>query len=153
MTEAELWDETQRLLSGMWHGQRHEDKHSRGIPDVSFGIGRTVEGWIELKQLPKLPGPTDRFDFDLSYFTPQQRNWMRLRAQHGTGKLYVYLCTPSTRLLWPWKRLDGMLGHDQWADIEAAAIAVWQGTPPALELASALKTGKTIPRRFKLNGG
>lgn len=152
MTEDDLWQETQGLLNGLWHGQRHEDKHSRGIPDVSFGIGRTVEGWIELKQIDRVPHPTDRWDLPLTYFTPQQRNWLRLRAQFGTGKLYLYLCTPTMRFLWPWKRLESLLGHAQWAEIEDAAIGVWQGPPPALELANALKTGKKVPRRFKLNG-
>lgn len=67
-----------------WDVQSHEDKHSAGIPDLSFAVNG-VNGWIELKQI------VDYSDnMRPQKFTCLQINWLAKRGKHG-GNCYVFV--------------------------------------------------------------
>jgi hypothetical protein len=149
-TEVTLWDYVSGGMAGFWHAQRHEDRYSLGIPDASFGIGRTAEGWMELKVLERMPRPGPlKWDFSHEHLTSEQRTWMRKRVQHGTGRVFVLCQIYRTYILWRWQTLDPMLGEKCWAEIEKAAVAVWNEWINWDEFALALREGKRIERRFK----
>lgn len=76
-----LWDQVKVSMSNLWDAQRHEDKYSVGIPDVSFGIN-DKNGWIELKYLEKWP---KYGTVKIPHFTSQQRNWLERRDGFGGG--------------------------------------------------------------------
>ena len=69
--EQLAWVNMRREMSGLWVAQRHEDRFTCGIPDVSFVLPGGVGGWIELKA-------GDRFKV-----SPEQIQWMLLRARYG----------------------------------------------------------------------
>lgn len=52
--ERRLVDSVCRLMGLRWHVQRHEDKYSTGIADLSYAC-KGVDGWLEAKVLPKWP--------------------------------------------------------------------------------------------------
>lgn len=49
MTESALWKELNRIMKEHWEASRHEDKLSKGVPDVSYSLNNSCSGWIELK--------------------------------------------------------------------------------------------------------
>jgi hypothetical protein len=85
--EKSLWEMVSAAMYGLWHVQRHEDKHSVGIPDVSFGM-KNFNGWIELKHLEKWP-PSGNI-IKIPHFTPQQANWLFDRDLSG-GNCWLLL--------------------------------------------------------------
>lgn len=57
-----------------------------GTPDVNY-----IEGWIELKQIPKKDIPKrETTPLPLKHFTPRQRAWIRQRTKLG-GNVYLVL--------------------------------------------------------------
>ncbi len=153
MAEADLWNTLRDGMAGRWHCQRHEDKYSTGIPDVSFGIGRVSDGWIELKYLDKLPRDlrVRPFDFALDHLTPEQRNWMDLRSKFGTGRVFLMLQAGDAYYLWHWPKLSEMLGRVPFNKIDQIAIGVWQRKIPFDDLKLCLASMKRAERRFTLN--
>ena len=153
MSEAKLWGDIQSGMVARWHAQRHEDKHSTGIPDVSFGIGRRSEGWVELKYLPEMPNLSSNkpWDFKYDHFTSDQRNWLELRLRHGTGRLFL-LCRFGDDLtaLWNWERMRLRLGVQPLRDIINAANAQWWHGVDFGELENVLTNSRVIPPRFKI---
>lgn len=77
-----------KIMGTRWHVQSHEDKHSVGIPDLSFAVDG-VNGWIELKHVliaeSKLAGNPI---IKPAKFTPSQVNWLNKRGKKG-GYCYV----------------------------------------------------------------
>lgn len=71
--EQLVWSALQRRMVGEWIAQRHEDRYSPGIPDVSF-VRNGVSGWIELKHADKNEPLKIR---------PGQLNWMKSRVDAG----------------------------------------------------------------------
>lgn len=69
--EQKVWDYLRRKMPPEFVPQRHEDKYSSGIPDLSF-IWRGVSGWIELKNA------TPSFNL-----RPAQLAWMTKRMRAG----------------------------------------------------------------------
>lgn len=105
MTESYLW---KKKLSPYFKkhrvdASRHEDKLMLGVPDVSFGY-KGINGWIELKFLPKWP-PTDKTILKLRKFKPEQRNFIRKRGRTG-GHCFLMLMVgdrnPRDYVLWNW---------------------------------------------------
>lgn len=151
MSEANLWERTRDGMIGRWHAQRHEDKHSKGIPDVSYGIARRGDGWIELKYLDRYPTKPGPWDFKLDHFTPEQRNWLSSRAKHGTGRVFI-MAQFGDRLtaIWQWAKLEPLLGRASFADIEKAASALWwHGPVDFAELTTVLADNRVIPCRYR----
>lgn len=152
MSEDALWDRIRDGMATRWHAQRHEDKYSTGIPDVSYGIERIGDGWIELKFLDRYPKyPNKPWDFALDHFTPQQRNWLEMRHRHGTGRVFVMAQFGDTlTAIWAWSSLRSLLGVRSFIDIERAASALWWS--PRIdysELAIVLASNRKIPTRYK----
>ena len=71
LPEQRVWDSLRRHMPEDFLPQRHEDKYSPGIPDLSF-VWRGVQGWIELKAArPQL------------LMRPEQVRWMLRRSREG----------------------------------------------------------------------
>ena len=86
--EQKMWDFIRPKMKGLWDVQRHEDKYSQGVPDLSFGI-QGINGWIELKIMPKYPKNMNR-PFMIRHFTPYQKNWLKKRQKYG-GNCWLLL--------------------------------------------------------------
>lgn len=71
--EQLVWLGLDREFGNDWIAQRHEDKYSVGIPDVSFVYG-VHGGWIELKAA----AAGERLKI-----RPEQINWMARRVTRG----------------------------------------------------------------------
>ncbi len=76
-----MWDTLRKAMGNLWDAQRHEDEYAVGVPDVSFGA-RGVQGWIELKQIPRWPSKTTTL-IKLGHFKKEQRAWLKIRQIHG----------------------------------------------------------------------
>lgn len=153
MSEAKLWEDIQQGMMTRWHAQRHEDKHSTGIPDVSFGIQKRAEGWIELKFLKRLPDFTGRpWDFKYDHFYPEQRNWAEQRTRHGPGRVFL-MCRFGDELtcIWNWSRVRELLGQAPLETVIKAANAQWWHSPiDFAELEHVLANNRIIQPRYRL---
>lgn len=97
-----------------WDVQSHEDKHTAGIPDLSFGInGRS--GWIELKQIEKY-GADDRAIIKPQKYTPLQVNWMSKRIRHAGVCCFIFVKVENDYYLF-----DGTFAKD----IASGRTAPW----------------------------
>ena len=93
--ERNFWEWLDTAVGNGWDAQRHEDKYSVGIPDVSFGaLG--VNGWIELKACKKWPTN------GLPKFTTKQAGWLSSRGNMG-GNCFILARIDFTILLFHWK--------------------------------------------------
>lgn len=98
--EQLMWDYLDDTMRGRWDAQRHEDKFSESVPDVSFAC-RGVDGWLELKVLPswpKQPGVNVR----MSHLRPGQVNWMEIRGKRGRGAVWLLLAVGTSNGLADW---------------------------------------------------
>jgi len=93
--EKRFWTWLDGATTGLWDVQRHEDKYSVGIPDLSYGANG-VNGWIELKAYDEWPTGT------ISHYTPKQAAWLTNRGMMG-GHCYILVRIGSTILLYDWK--------------------------------------------------
>jgi hypothetical protein len=93
--EQTFWKYLKLGMGTRWHAQRHEDKHSSGIPDVSYGIlvtgrlERGVNGWIELKTIPFWPVRPETI-VRVDHYTQEQRIWLKQRGETG-GRCFLFL--------------------------------------------------------------
>lgn len=97
--------------------QRHEDRLSPDIPDVSF-VDRSTGtcGWVELKVL--------RGWGACSHLRPGQVNWLRDRAALGAPVWFV-AAAPDGRLLWiPGARMSHRMREAGWGCDDWLAAAV-----------------------------
>lgn len=151
--EQKLWDDVRVCMTGRWHAQRHEDRYSTGIPDVSYGIGRKADGWIELKVIKRMPAFCDKpWDFSYDHFTADQRNWLDLRHKHGTGRVFL-MCrfAEAGTVAWKWDRVRPLLGTQPLERIIRAANAQWWHSPiDPSELEQVLTSSRVIPPRFSI---
>jgi len=88
--EKDLWDKIRVAMGLSWSAQRHEDRYSLGIPDVSFAItfkGKKINGWIELKVIGKMH---DSNVIKVSKFTKEQKAWLTDTSEHG-GNCFLFL--------------------------------------------------------------
>jgi len=86
-----------KIMGTRWDAQSHEDKYSNGIPDLSFGANG-VNGWIELKQIPKFKGSNlvkpDKY-------TPEQINWIKRRGKKA-GHCFIFVKVDDRYFLFDW---------------------------------------------------
>lgn len=105
--EQRMWGYLSGKMHGMWDAQRHEDRYSEDIPDVSFAltVGNRgivgVDGWIELKTIPAWPASLKTM-VNIPHLTSGQVNWMERRGSAGTGSVFMLLAV-------------GVIGHADWA--------------------------------------
>ena len=98
--EKQFWTWLDATIAGLWHVQRHEDKYSVGIPDLSYGANGK-NGWIELKAYDKWPsGP-------LPHFTAEQLNWLQNRGRKGNN-CWLLVRINRTILLFKWDKLNAL---------------------------------------------
>jgi hypothetical protein len=109
--EQLMWQRLRTLMSPGWQADRHEDTLNAGVPDVSysyfFSVGRTVQGWIELKTLPdwpKLPETPVRIPHEKRFM--RQKAWLRRRG-HGCF-LLLWIRSTNTWLLFHHDKVGGV---------------------------------------------
>jgi|TARA_Y100000310_G_scaffold270200_1_gene283867 hypothetical protein len=81
MSEHAAWTHMRNGMRGKWLAQRHEDKISIGIPDVSYSMPG-VNGWIEIESIQRWPKkPLDIVK--VKHFSDTQRVWLKRRGEMG----------------------------------------------------------------------
>jgi len=115
------------LRSHKWHACAVDNEAAhRGTPDVSY-VGKyrqapccldKVEGWTELKQLPKWPKLGE--PVKISHFTPQQRIWLRQRWEAG-GASSLLLRVGSGRKT-EWLLFDGPTAAEYIGKVQQASL-------------------------------
>lgn len=129
MSEARLWKYIRDGMGSRWVAQRHEDKYSTGIPDVSYSTDH--HGWIELKYLAR-PPKRPNHPLAIPHFTAEQRNWITRHGSRG-GKCFVLLQVEKTYFLLSWDQV-GILGPSTYAELKETAFRCWAGGIPWEEL-------------------
>ncbi len=91
-------------MSPYWAAQRHEDKHTKGIPDVSYSMNG-VNGWIELKtvEINKLG------KVNIPHFTAEQRQWLKRHGRRG-GHCFLFVEVTGGR---SWSTLYALIPHNK----------------------------------------
>lgn len=84
--ERNLWKYLNNKMGVSWDAQRHEDKFTTGIPDVSYAIDG-VSGWIELKCLEAWP--LNNIAVKVPHFSPDQKLWLFMRGRYGHAFFFL----------------------------------------------------------------
>lgn len=104
-----------------------ENPAQPGTPDVNY-----VEGWIELKKLNAWPRDGEAV-VRVEHFTPQQRNWLKLRRMRG-GRAWLLLQVKDEWLLFDGRVAADNLGRVNRQDLERLAARHWRTGLRAEEL-------------------
>lgn len=102
-----------------------------GTPDVNF-----IEGWLELKWLPKWPAREDTV-VSLEHFTQQQRVWLFRRHRLG-GNVWLLLKVERQWMLFTGTQAATVVGKVCRKELEAAAHRIWPNKLDEQELLSVL---------------
>ncbi len=89
-----------------------------GTPDVNY-----IEGWIELKHVPRMPRDEDVL-LKIHNFTPQQRNWLRRRWDSG-GNVHLLLQIGRHWLLFDGWTAATHVGRCSFKILRGLACAQW----------------------------
>ncbi len=81
--EKNFWQYIDNKMGASWDAQRHEDKFTTGIPDVSYALFGT-SGWIELKCLDAWP--VRNGIVKIPHLTAEQKLWLKILQHTETGK-------------------------------------------------------------------
>lgn len=106
--EKTMWKYLDGKMKGHWSVQRHEDKYSVGIADISYAANG-IDGWIELKCLDWWP-KSDKQIVSIPHFTPQQKNWLLDRGDKGSGNVFILIKIEDLYLLFHYTKAR-KLGH------------------------------------------
>lgn len=127
------------LMGTRWDVQSHEDKHSEGIPDLSYGAGGTG-GWIELKQIKMFP-TDDQKVIKPEHFAPGQVNWLRRRGKRA-GNCFVFVKVgKKDYFLFSWEHARSLRAGWPLCMYRSQCLASWEGHVRAEELLSLLVRG------------
>ncbi len=96
-----------------------ENRVYPGTPDVNY-----VEGWVELKWLPRWPKGSEEAPVRVKHFTPQQRVWLKRRWRKG-GNAYLLLQAGRDWLLFDGLTAALHLGKVSQPRLRELALAVW----------------------------
>lgn len=118
--ESKLWQYVRDGMGNRWDAQRIEDSLSVGIPDISYCI--TVNGWIELKHVPKAPIKSETV-MKIKHWTAEQENWLITRGKRG-GSCFVLIQIENCYLLIDWSECH-LIGKVNFTQLCDAAIRVW----------------------------
>ncbi len=113
------------------HAVSVENPACPGTPDVNY-----VEGWLELKQLPRWPAGEDTI-VRVPHFTPQQRIWISQRAKRG-GAVHVLVQIGKEWLLLPGPAAATMLGRATREALRQSAVQQWWGSELEKEIVACL---------------
>ncbi len=97
--EQRVWDYLARSMKGRWFVQRHEDRYSDSIPDVSF-VMTGVSGWLELKQISTWP-KKDTTPINIPHLESGQVNWLEQVSNNG-GNAWMLLVIGDQMALATW---------------------------------------------------
>ena len=110
-TETTFWSLIQSKMSPYWAAQRHEDKHTKGIPDVSYSMNG-VNGWIELKTVEV----SNAGKVNIPHFTTEQRQWLKRHGRRG-GHCFLFVEITNSKQFWsslyvliPYDKIDTVSG-------------------------------------------
>lgn len=132
--EKKLWERIRRGMGKRWDACRHEDGLARGVPDVSWGMDG-VNGWLELKSVPKWPGQKAAA-LEVPHFTPDQRVWLSCRGRAG-GNCHLLLEVGDDLLLFDHRGAE-FVGIANREALLSHAVAAWSKVVPRDEFAAAL---------------
>jgi len=104
-----------------------ENPAQPGTPDVNY-----AEGWVELKKLAAWPRDGEAV-VRVEHFTPQQRNWLRLRRMRG-GRAFLLLQVKDEWLLFHGEIAAEHLGRVDRQMLERLAARHWRNGLRADEL-------------------
>lgn len=95
--EQIMWTKFERMTRSRLLCQRHEDRLSPDIPDVSY-VDRAngVCGWVELKTIEAWSASTTR----IRHLRPGQVNWLRARGILGSAAYMLLWVRHSDEWLW-----------------------------------------------------
>jgi hypothetical protein len=133
MSEHRLWLYLRDNMASSWEAQRHEDRLSTGIPDVSYSM--LHHGWIELKYLAAAPKKAST-PMRIEHYTTDQRNWIMRHGSRG-GLVFLLLQVGRDYLLFDWTRARE-IGQVTFAEHCAMAAKHWAGRINWSELSYAL---------------
>lgn len=121
-----------KTMGTLWDAQSHEDQHSNGIPDLSFGaLG--VNGWIELKQVDDYPTHFGSLIKPKKY-TPEQVNWIRKRDRKA-GNCFVFVKVgPKDYYLFKAKDAKRVKEGMTMTEYETECLTHWLGKVDSAEL-------------------
>lgn len=121
MSEERLWEYIRNGMKHKWEAQRHEDKYSTGIPDISYSTNH--HGWIELKYLKSKPSGHDTV-MRIKHYTAQQRNWLKKHGRKG-GKCFILLQVDKCYMIFTWDQcaIVGSTNYDGHINV---AKKIWQ---------------------------
>jgi hypothetical protein len=125
--EQKMWDYLTAAMRGRWDAQRHEDKLSNSVPDVSFAC-QGVDGWLELKTIEEWPKRATTM-VKLQHLRSGQVNWMEDRGRRGRGACWVLLAVGGGFGNADWVLIhhtrirdlyDGKMGKDELLALQSA---------------------------------
>jgi len=135
MDESTFWAYLRKGMKGYWHAQRHEDKLTLGIPDVSYGM-RGVGGWVELKYLHNWPKMKDTV-VTIDHYTSEQRKWLRHRGRHDQHCWLFLRVGRDDFMLFDWQKAQ-MVGRLTKRELVMRCDHMWSRKIDFKELAGVL---------------
>jgi hypothetical protein len=111
--------------------QRHEDRYSLGVPDVSYSALQ-VNGWIELKECHEWPVRSETV-LRIKHYTEDQRGWLFRHGERG-GYCWLLLQVGKDYLLFNHLQAQGVGATYTRQDCFEKCTASWQGELPLLKL-------------------
>jgi hypothetical protein len=123
-SERALWNYIRGGLKSDWYLQRHEDRISAGVPDVSYS-GWGTGGWLELKVLKRWPAR--KMTPVKIGLTKEQALWLRQCGKHGNGNCFILLRVGrGDFLLFNWQQALALTEPRLQTDIRQRALRTWK---------------------------
>jgi len=123
--EKTLWYYLKKGMGQRWNACRHEDRSTPGTPDVSFGISRGLQGWMELKAIDDWPR-RDSTIVRIRHLTRVQKLWLTRRGETGAS-CWILVRVKRDYLLFHWTNID-RLGEMTRSEMYDAATRVYTGS-------------------------
>ncbi len=122
-SENALWQTFKRNMSVFGRFDRHEDKLSLGVPDISYCIfNGASKGWIELKYVEAPPKRASTI-FRIDHFTREQKAWLRGRGESGDN-CWVFLQMGREYYLFDWASAQ-LINTLPWFETREYACRGW----------------------------
>jgi len=127
-------------MGNLWEAQRHEDKYSTGIPDVSYATDH--HGWIELKSVDVRD---ESKVVKIPHFTAVQRAWAK-RFGSLAGHTWLFVRVNRHYLLLGWWSVD-RIGKLNVSGLRDEAVGKWIGKIHPKEFSLLLSIREDLGRR------
>lgn len=130
------------VMGRQWDAQSHEDMYSDGIADLSFGM-EGINGWIELKHIPKWPMKENTL-VKPKHYTAIQVNWLISRWKKG-GNCFVFVKVGKDEYFLFHALIARSIRHGMTRfAYEQRCIMYWRGSVNAKELKDRLLFGAVL---------